>query len=111
MANINKIPAKPTGRNRSRFTWWRRFRPHKYLPTRRGLLARIKNGDFEFSFVVPKDISYNIGNGKLSLYATALESDASGYNRNVLIGGYNENSQLDNEGPEIELYLNDENST
>ena len=48
MANTNKIPAKPTGRNRSRFTWWRRFKPHKYLPTRRGLLARIKNGDFEY---------------------------------------------------------------
>jgi|TARA_R110002124_G_C8680022_1_gene492023 hypothetical protein len=48
MVSTSKIPKKPTGRNRSRFTWWRRFQPHRYLPARRGLLARIKNGDFEY---------------------------------------------------------------
>ena len=48
MVNINKIPKKPSGRNRSRFLWWRRYKSHGYLPVRKGLLARIQNGDFEY---------------------------------------------------------------
>ena len=48
MANTNKITVKSTSRNISRFIWWCRFRRYKYLATRRGLLARIKNGDFEY---------------------------------------------------------------
>ena len=27
------------------------------------------NGNFSFTFIVPKDIAYNYGNGKLSFYA------------------------------------------
>ncbi len=71
--------------------------------------AEVKNGDFEFSFVVPKDIAYNFGYGKLSLYASSTDSDAGGYNKAIVIGGFDENSQTDTEGPIIELYLNDKN--
>ena len=71
--------------------------------------AEVKNGDFEFSFVVPKDIAYNYGLGKLSMYASSNEADAAGCNREIVIGGFDENSQVDNEGPQIELFLNDEN--
>ena len=71
--------------------------------------AEVKNGDFEFSFVVPKDIAYNYGLGKLSIYASSENTDASGYNRDIIIGGFDENSQVDTEGPQIELFFNDEN--
>ena len=43
-----KIPTKPKRGKRSPFYWWRRWKSHKYLPVRAGLLARIQNGDFEY---------------------------------------------------------------
>ncbi|MBN2683360.1 MAG: type IX secretion system sortase PorU [Bacteroidales bacterium] len=70
--------------------------------------ASINNGDFEFSFIVPKDITYNLGFGKISYYATIGQTDAHGHNRNVIIGGSSEIPLNDDEGPEIELYLNNE---
>ena len=42
------IPPKPKRGKRSPFYWWRRWKSHKYLPTKKGLLARILNGDFEY---------------------------------------------------------------
>lgn len=71
--------------------------------------AEVKDGDFDFSFVVPKDIAYNYGLGKLSMYAASTDTDAAGCKRDLVIGGFDENSQTDNEGPQIELFLNDEN--
>ena len=43
-----KIPPKPKRGKRSPFYWWRRWKSHKYLPVKEGLLARILNGDFEY---------------------------------------------------------------
>ena len=43
-----KVPKKPSGRKRSPFYWWRRFRTHKTKPWNASLLAKIKNGDFEY---------------------------------------------------------------
>ena len=43
-----RIPPKPKRGKRSPFYWWRRWRSHQYLPVRKGLLARIQNGDFEY---------------------------------------------------------------
>ena len=43
-----KIPPKPRRGKRSPFYWWRRWKSHQYLPVRKGLLARIQNGDFEY---------------------------------------------------------------
>ena len=70
--------------------------------------ASVTNGDFLFSFMVPKDIAYNYGSGKISYYAFSDESDAEGYFDEIIIGGFNENAETDTEGPEIKLYLNDE---
>ncbi|MCB9335540.1 MAG: type IX secretion system sortase PorU [Flavobacteriales bacterium] len=67
----------------------------------------VQNGDFSFSFVVPKDISYNFGKGKISYYAENQEEDANGFFTQFYIGGTADNYDVDNEGPEIELYLND----
>lgn len=71
--------------------------------------AEVINGNFDFSFVVPKDIAYNYGSGKLSLYAASENTDAGGYNRKIIIGGFDETSEIDTEGPIIDLFLNDEN--
>ncbi len=71
--------------------------------------ASITNGEFTFSFIVPKDIAYNYGYGKISYYANNDQEDGTGYYKKVVIGGYDENVPPDNHGPEIELYMNDEN--
>ncbi|MFN3940321.1 MAG: T9SS type A sorting domain-containing protein, partial [Chitinophagales bacterium] len=70
--------------------------------------ASVVNGDFEFSFIVPKDISYLFGNGKLSYYADNGMDDAGGYELNVIIGGTADSIATDNLGPDVSVYLNDE---
>ena len=71
--------------------------------------SSVVNGDFAYSFYVPKDIAYQYGNGKLSYYAQNGVIDASGSDTLVTIGGVNPNATADNEGPVIRLYMNDEN--
>ncbi|WP_421918295.1 type IX secretion system sortase PorU [Marinifilum sp.] len=73
--------------------------------------ASIKNGKFEFSFFVPKDINYQYGNGKISYYASGANTDASGYTNSIIVGGTNPNASNDKIGPDIELYMNDEQFT
>ncbi|MDD4209471.1 MAG: type IX secretion system sortase PorU, partial [Bacteroidales bacterium] len=48
--------------------------------------ASVKNGLFEFSFLVPKDINYDYGFGKISYYAFNNVTDANGYD-SIFIGG------------------------
>jgi hypothetical protein len=68
-------------------------------------LASVKNGDFSFSFVVPKDIAYNLGEGKIIYYATNKITDAGGAYENFIIGGSSETQVPDNVGPDIDLYM------
>ena len=44
---MRKPKSKPRG-GRSQFNWWRRFKTHKPLSTKRSLLERIQHGDFEY---------------------------------------------------------------
>ena len=71
--------------------------------------ASIVNGKFNFSFVVPKDISYNFDNGKISYYSIDSETDAKGYFSNFIIGGSNSEADIDEIGPSLQIYMNDEN--
>jgi len=64
-------------------------------------------GQFSFSFIVPKDIAYNFGNGKISYYAKNETTDAAGYDLSIIVGGYNNDATPDNEGPAIRLFMND----
>lgn len=67
----------------------------------------VTNGFFKFTFIVPKDIAYKYGVGRISYYAENGNEDANGYYNKVVIGGYNEAATSDNVGPEINLYMND----
>lgn len=69
--------------------------------------VEVKNGDFTFSFIVPKDISYNFGIGKLSYYAQDGQVDANGYSKNFYVGGSSTSLGTDNQGPTVGLFLND----
>ena len=70
--------------------------------------ASVKNGYFEFSFVVPKDIALNYGNGKISYYANNEATDAVGYDTTFTIGGIDPNGITDEQGPTLEAFMNDE---
>ncbi|MCW2117826.1 type IX secretion system sortase PorU [Flavobacterium sp. 7A] len=72
--------------------------------------ATITNGQFEFSFIVPRDIRIPLGNGKVSFYGTKnLElEDKAGQNTSIMIGGVNEDAPEDNISPIVKLYMNDE---
>jgi hypothetical protein len=72
-------------------------------------MASVKGGEFSFSFIVPKDIAYHYGNGKISSFASNGLTDAAGYMDNIIIGGSDPNPVIDTEGPEIELFMNDRN--
>ncbi|MBT8255394.1 MAG: type IX secretion system sortase PorU [Bacteroidia bacterium] len=72
--------------------------------------ATVTNGRFEFEFVVPRDIQIPVGNGKVSLYAEKNNElvDQTGFNLDILVGGINENAPEDTQGPDIQLFMNDE---
>ena len=70
--------------------------------------ASVVNGRFVFTFKMPKDINYQYGNGKLSLYAENGSRDGNGVFSNFIVGGIGSNSTNDNEGPVIKAFLNDE---
>lgn len=68
------------------------------------------NGRFSFSFMVPRDINYNLGYGKISYYAEDGQSiDASGHYNGIVVGGTNPNAAEDNEPPTVKVYMNDLN--
>lgn len=69
--------------------------------------ADVKQGKFSFSFIVPKDISYEFGKGKFSFYAHTDDMDASGYYDNFIVGGTGGATGSDKTGPSIQLYMND----
>ena len=66
------------------------------------------NGQFNIECIIPKDVSSIAGKGKMSLYANNQNKDATGTNSNFFIGGENKNALIDNEGPTIKPFLNDE---
>ena len=72
--------------------------------------ASVTNGQFEFSFVVPRDIRVPVDYGRISFYSkkTSVLENQSGYNTTIKIGGINENAPQDNINPKVKLYMNDE---
>jgi hypothetical protein len=69
----------------------------------------VNNGKFSFTFVVPKDIDYNIDFGKISYYAQDPynETDATGNYENILVGGSLTAIPTNTAGPRVRLYMND----
>jgi hypothetical protein len=71
--------------------------------------ASVNDGEFSFSFRVPKDITYSLGNGKIFYYAQDSVMDANGYFDEFIIGGTSPDPITDETGPVINLFMNDEN--
>lgn len=71
--------------------------------------ASVINGDFSFNFVVPKDILYNYGMGKISYYAFDGVNDAAGSFCNFIVGGTATDAIQDDQPPLVEVFINNEN--
>jgi hypothetical protein len=70
--------------------------------------ATARNGKFSLEFRVPRDINYQYGFGKVSLYANDAATDGNGASGNIVIGGISNAAVSDVEGPEIKAYMNDD---
>ncbi len=67
----------------------------------------VVDGRFEFEFMMPKDIAYKYGKGRISYYLRSDSTDGNGYTENFIIGGVDDQAQEDNNGPDISLFMND----
>ncbi len=86
--------------------------PFNYMARTNALFrgkSTIQNGMFEFEFLVPKNISYQLGLGKLSLYAKDTENnrDASGGLENFTIGKSEAVVDNDTQAPFISAFMGD----
>ncbi len=70
--------------------------------------ATVRNGAFTINFVVPRDINYAFGNGKISYYAeNGTPIDAAGADETIIVGGNaGSNAVQDNQPPLVQAFLN-----
>ena len=70
--------------------------------------TQIVDGKFEITFMVPKDIRYNYGNGRILYYAhdTVTGEEGVGHFENFVVGGTSTVEIMDTIGPDLQLYLN-----
>ncbi len=69
----------------------------------------IKNGEFTFTFYMPKNMNYKLEAGKFNLYAypDKGKEDANGFYDDFYVGGSSDLTTADNIGPDISVYLDD----
>lgn len=86
--------------------------PKTTFDLRRNVLFKgqvsVTNGSFEFSFIVPKDINYQYGTGRISYYAADNQTDFNGYTETLYIGGINDQAFNDQQPPQIDIFMGDE---
>ncbi|MEZ4983729.1 MAG: type IX secretion system sortase PorU [Saprospiraceae bacterium] len=88
--------------------------PERTYMVRKNILFRgkatVTNGVFSFSFVVPKDVNYAFGPGKIIYYAADPSSvvDAAGSEERFIIGGSNPDGLEDDTPPLVEVFMNSE---
>lgn len=71
--------------------------------------ATVTDGQWNIEFVLPKDIDFTYGSGKISLYAQNGIIDAEGYFTDFIIGGVSTDGLADDKPPVVKLFMNDEN--
>ncbi|NQY66213.1 MAG: type IX secretion system sortase PorU [Flavobacteriales bacterium] len=70
--------------------------------------ASVSEGGFKFTFVVPQSVGREFGRGKFSYYSSDGRFDGAGFLNNFIIGGVDTSVAIDNEGPELNVYVNDQ---
>jgi hypothetical protein len=70
--------------------------------------VNVIDGRFKSEFIIPKDIKYNFGTGRIVMYAVDAQQglEANGYFSDVVIGGDAKDAIIEHDGPELKIYLN-----
>ena len=66
----------------------------------------VRNGHFESNFLVPLDLVSEYGDGRINYFASN-DAIAQGADTSFIVGGTSDNVIDDEQGPEIEMYMND----
>lgn len=70
--------------------------------------ASVISGKFKVTFILPKDIDYTVGTGRIFTYAYNDKTDAVGICDSVFVGGTSSSLVKDEKGPYIDVFLEDE---
>jgi hypothetical protein len=84
--------------------------PHQFNVWRNTIYrgkSSVSNGDFSFSFIVPRDIDFEFGNGRVSYYAVDGDLDGHGHFEDFIIGGVLDGAALSDVPPDVGVFMND----
>ena len=84
-----KVPKKPSGRKRSPFYWWRRFRTHKMKPWNASPLARIKNEGKPLGNLTNLDVVRVRGHATIKANADKYAKDIKDIIEGIKLSGVN----------------------
>jgi len=72
--------------------------------------ASVQNGRFDATFVLPKDINFEFGNGRVIYYARHenRDTDAAGAFEDFILGGSDPNGISDQQPPAVDVFVNTE---
>ena len=68
-------------------------------------LASVESGKFNIEFILPKDLDYSIGKGKISGISYLKSNNGIGFTDSFLIGGMSSVFEKDSTGPSIKMSL------
>jgi len=69
--------------------------------------ARVRDGHFSYTFMLPKDIRYNFGSGRVAYHALdSVNGEGIGHYESFVIGGSSPVEIVDTMGPILNIYLN-----
>ena len=69
--------------------------------------VRVTNGHFDYTFMMPKDIRYNYGNGRITYFALdSVNGEGIGHYEKFVVGGSSSVEIIDTVGPDLHIYLN-----
>ena len=69
----------------------------------------VNGGTFKSEFIVPRDLSYEKDNGRISFYFSNDHVDGCGYTQSVAFSGVDTSVNVDTVGPQVAIFIGDRN--
>ncbi|MDQ3021884.1 MAG: type IX secretion system sortase PorU [Bacteroidota bacterium] len=71
--------------------------------------TNVQNGKWNVEFIVPRDISYNPGNGKMFSYFKNNSTEGIGFSNKFRMNGLDSTAAVDSTGPVVSVYMDNRN--
>ena len=65
----------------------------------------VENGEFTLNVIIPKDINYDLGKGKIVYYAFDDKEEAASSDTNLVVGKFSDYAGVDNNGPVVRPFI------